>query len=177
MGKLDLSHLKNTPRKGINLPQSEIQKALDNVKAKEEELNKIEKRTGKHLRKVSRIKENNEERIKEAKKEIPSTWEERLDLTIQLESLEPQARLFLSMLIEDLESSPSKTKTYLNKHLKERFGLKENSIKKYLLILKDGFIDVSNTNPHSGRPSRKFRVITFKEDLASVKRHLESIIE
>ena len=44
MAKLDLSLLKNSPREGINLPDSEIQKAIDAIKKKEAQEKLLEKK-------------------------------------------------------------------------------------------------------------------------------------
>ena len=51
MAELDLSLLKNIPRKGINLPDSEIQKAINSVKKKEAQEKALEKKV-KRLDKV-----------------------------------------------------------------------------------------------------------------------------
>lgn len=44
MAKLDLSLLKNSPREGINLPDSEIQKAIDAVRKKEAQKKVLEEK-------------------------------------------------------------------------------------------------------------------------------------
>lgn len=44
MAKLDLSLLKNSPREGINIPDSEIQKAIDSVRKKEAQEKVLEKK-------------------------------------------------------------------------------------------------------------------------------------
>ena len=44
MAKLDLSQLKNTPRKGINLPDSEIQKVISSYEKKEAQERELQKK-------------------------------------------------------------------------------------------------------------------------------------
>ena len=64
MGKLDLSLLKGTPRKGINIPDSEIQKAIKAVEKKEAQEKTIEKK----IKSLDKLVEKTDKMIERAKK-------------------------------------------------------------------------------------------------------------
>jgi hypothetical protein len=74
MAKLDLSQLKNTPRTGVNLPDSEIQKVIsshEKKEAQERELQKKVNRLDKVISKTDRIIErHNNKKIKKSQTQL-----------------------------------------------------------------------------------------------------------
>jgi hypothetical protein len=77
MAKLDLSQLNNTPRKGINLPDSEIQKVISSHEKKEAQKRELDKKV-KYLDKViaktdKLIEKHNKKKTKEITSRLQPT--------------------------------------------------------------------------------------------------------
>lgn len=80
MAKLDLSLLKNSPRSGINLPQEEIDKAIQTVKKKEAQ----EKSLDKKLKRLDKVIEKTDKLIQKANRKKDKTNTSRPQLNYKM---------------------------------------------------------------------------------------------
>ena len=153
MAELDLSLLKNIPRKGINLPDSEIQKAINAVKKKEAQ----ERELSKKIKRLDKVIEHTDKLIAKSKQSSNKDKSKSLSSHKQV--------------INKLDTSHYQKQCKAEIHYSDYLMLKKLPKKiidsiLYKSILRDGklesVVDVDYLRESTGKDENTLRVAIFR---------------